>query len=256
MIDNLWHYTSIKTLDAIFSNIKTYNNREYIVLRAGYFMNMNDPFDSRYVLNEIAKIQDVKVCDSEIPEELSAVGIPYIISFSTESDKLPMWNMYGDNGNGCALVFSKNEVEESLKKYQSIGDDKQKCEMKKCFMRYAPCEYMESEAVEVWYDNFTKENKNHDVCCVAYIIKNPDYKYEKEYRVVFLREQSELIGPTFLEAWIPVSALKCVVAGPCVSKEMIKKVIGNKDIKVCSSRVSYTNTPQRVPPILLGKKSQ
>ena len=64
---------------------------------------MNDPEEGKELLRflsdkELNLLDLCKINDSNI----------YLSCFTTEIDNLPMWSMYGNDGNGCCLVFKKD----------------------------------------------------------------------------------------------------------------------------------------------------
>lgn len=248
----LYHYTSLETLHNILENQKDGN----IILRAGYFMNMNDPFDCRYFLNEVNKFlgsRQYEVTEKDIEKVILDFGIPYFISFSSNQDSLPMWKMYGDNGRGCALVFSEEDMINLVPKFQDIGDIHQRVEMKRCFCKYLNCHYWGKNKIHSYIKtNFLDKQKHmleRDDCLNSYCIKHKSYAYENESRIVLLRGESDKIEQNYLEFLIPLSTIKYIDLGPCANKSLYKKIVPKELFdKIRESQIPYTDSSLKTSP--------
>lgn len=259
-MDMLYHYTKVETLYKIISN--EYNGN--IRLRANFFMNMNDPYDCRYLISEISRLASIdknqKHNKDDFQDAIKKVGIPYFISFSSKGDNLPMWKMYGDNGHGVVLGFDKEEIKESIKHFQNLCDNKDRLIALKCFCKLYDCKYWnENEIKEQFGDEYSKtlkvlkENAKKDVVAVSYLVKSPYYQYEDETRIVFLYAPSNRIAPDYINFYIPINSIKIIKAGPCVDSEYVRAFVPDclKD-KVEKSDIPYTDRPRYVSPDLFN----
>ena len=108
----------------------------------------------------------------------------YVISFSDQRDKLPMWSLYGCKGNGVCLVFDKEKLDSAL-------DDRHKTkEVYYSLMEGPAYKYLKEKYKDSYYaegdDNSTKKfyfwfNVMLDLLGR---VKDPAYNYEKEFRII------------------------------------------------------------------------
>lgn len=256
---SLFHYTSLETLFNIFENIK----EKCITLRAGYFMNMNDPYDCRYFFKEVSEILYQKTSQSQenieniLKESMYKVGIPYFISFSDKRDSLPMWSLYGKGGHGVSIGFSRDALIKAVDNYQNIGDIHQRALAKMCFCHLYECRYWKRKDIQknfidqynVRMNVFGKMEGLNDkeVCLLSYLIKNPDYRFEKESRIIFMLTPNQRLE--YLKLYIPLNAIQRIICGPCIDKELVK-AITPPDLHQCivESKIPYTDTPQQTTP--------
>lgn len=250
----LYHYTSVETLYKIFHN----QENGYIKLRANFFMNMNDPLDCRYLINEISRLAN-KGNDSyakiNYDNAIKNAGIPYFISFSSKGDDLPMWKMYGDNGHGVVIGFDRNEIEKSTQNYQKRGAQDDILIAKQCFCKLYDCKYWNINDIktEYWDKYFRREKESlltiQDIAVISYLVKSPYYHYEDETRVVFLYTPSNKPAPDFINFHVPINSIKIIKAGPCIDVDYIKTFIPDclKE-NVLKSNIPYTDMPRYVSP--------
>ena len=81
---------------------------------------LNDRTEYKEITNlisEVGKTETIKLMDETLK------GIPFVISFSTLPDWLPMWLNYADDGRGVCLKFNKEALERNL-----IKDHQQKAQ--------------------------------------------------------------------------------------------------------------------------------
>lgn len=238
----IYHYTTIEALYGMLTN----KNNE-IVLRATNILCLNDPEEYYYgqqkvikniktvedkmKLNNderISKIFDEKDFPISINDRFSMYSqdisfLPYIISFSKESDSLPMWNMYGQNGNGISLGFERNEIFDTFR--ASKIDD----------VKYNPNDRDVVTEIEKIYSQIieTRQNRQYDIfylnrefeiLCnhIAIIFKNEAYFYEREVRMIMIKKimkdlkfkiSNGFIIP-YYEIEINKIALKEIIFGP------------------------------------------
>ncbi|ARR10780.1 DUF2971 domain-containing protein [Paenibacillus bovis] len=126
--DNLYHYTSIQGLEGIVTygcfwvtHVKFMNDSSENSYFWGVLKEVIDDFAKMHPENSVRKgfVAELnKVMD--IHTKVMNVINHYVLSFSTQSDSLSMWNYYGKNDGYC-LGFSKNEIIEVMNK---LNDDK------------------------------------------------------------------------------------------------------------------------------------
>lgn len=253
--DILYHYTSVEALFNILNN--TY--KDYIKLRASYFMNMNDPNDCIYFINELSQLiaadeTEIKQIQKRIKQGMNKAGVPYFISLSSEEDSLPMWRMYAENGHGIAIGFDSAKIEQAVRDYQRIGDKKQKALANNYFCRLYDCKYWNREEIQ---HNFLEKYKDsiysmkRETCELSYSIKNPSYDYENEYRVIFLHTKfpNEYAYPPLIEFYIPIDAISIIKVGPCCNEDFVKAIVPEELKKtVVKSIIPYRDKVVKVNP--------
>lgn len=143
----IYHYTKLDVLYSMFKNAKSGKSKEgemndgfslpskeFITFWASCAYYMNDPKELRSSfdliisklpeIEEELKIEDNKKISKWIQEQDTSFDdwlnnviftpesfAPFIISFSSRPDYLPMWSMYGQNGVGVSLCFDTEDFE-------------------------------------------------------------------------------------------------------------------------------------------------
>lgn len=150
--DILYHYTSIETLFNILKNTEKENGIEYIKLRASYFMNMNDPNDCVYFINELSELlaeDDTKrQIRKNIQQGINDAGVPYFISLSSEEDSVPMWRAYAENGHGVAIGFDKVNIKHAVNDFQNHGSESNRTLAKYCNCKFYECYYWNQDDIK------------------------------------------------------------------------------------------------------------
>ena len=214
------YYTDMATfLNGIVVN-KPEPNKE-ICLWASRYSYLNDEEELR---NGLERLKIMGAPDYLVNGLSQMHSKDHIISLSMAKDSLPMWNTYGDKGNGVMLLFDTKRL---LSIYAG---------------RLQPCFYSNSQ-----YDNniedtisYTKYGQNYwemskeqqiyvnIFLASMYVIlrKNVKYNYEKEVRIFgigseYFDETKEIhyryakgkVVPYVME-YLPKDALKGVCVGP------------------------------------------
>lgn len=261
----VFHYTNAGTLAGMLKNASKEN--DLMTFWASHVSYMNDPKEMKYGEEKIWDVLYDVESELSIPKRLRITELDkeelerfiyngsinensltnmYSISFSKSFDYLPMWNMYGQNGNGICLGFDMNVLDNFLKstkmdplakmKY-GIGEDmdnpeKAQEEVKK-WKEYVKWTYQSHKKfIEEHLEPKQKNSINRDkfIALTLYVsllarlpgqIKNPAYEYEQEFRLccrefgnkVHYRDCNGLLIP-YVEVELPLSALKLVVVGP------------------------------------------
>ena len=289
----VFHYTSAGTLIGMFKN--TSKDNAFVTFWASHISYMNDPQEKVYGTNKMLEVLKDVEDELLIPsgkriteldrEELdkfvfirntdkNSLTNMYSISFSKSFDSLPMWGMYGQNGNGICLGFDLNKLQVFL---ESQGMDP----LYK--IKYGIGEELDSpqkakEEMGAWkeYVKHVYEKSMHcieqkhifndfNIAINTYItllnfipgnIKHPAYKYEDEYRLycrelgrkVFFRDRNGLLLP-YVEVELPISALKIITLGPTADKKRqvmsVAKLLSEKDIDINSITFWASDIPYR-----------
>lgn len=226
----LYHYTSI---EALFGGIivRQPQTDKEICLWMSNCQYMNDPEELNTGIRFASDILKMSpdILEKHASEYQQIKDSLYITSFSAASDCLPMWAMYGKNGNGIALGFNKEIIEATLPN------------LYKClYVTESNKARLQSEISALIEDADPKDIENlpdsagkifiqmfaNIVNSLAFYIvscfnsKNPAYIYEQEVRSVLLTEEpakyrinNNLIIP-YIEQYFPKSALKEIWIGP------------------------------------------
>lgn len=269
----LYHYTSIEALfGGIIVKDRPNPNKE-ICLWASNCRYMNDPKEFStgirlaHEMLDIPSNESIQVASEQIKEYI------YIISFSSAVDCLPMWGMYGQNGQGLALGFDTTVIKTNfiLSKCVYATDENKKWlkeEISK--LKHVPNDWWKQLEVENILSNFFESFGN---LLGVYILlwslgKHPAYEYEKEERAIFqimkdvhnqdtqdfsepnkktikYRLRGNLIVP-YIELYLPKSALKEIWIGP--NNDMKRAVqslrtyldyMGFNEVEIKQSKVPY-----------------
>jgi len=243
--DILYHYTSIDTLEKILRNSM---NKEYILLRGTNIHYLNDRYELDFAIDIMISIakefesegkdhNDKKLSESLTRDRwrniLTWHGFKsdlYITSFSANQDSLPMWNIYGNNGNGIALGCRKCEINNTKNENSKWG---------KCYYDQEIFKANFQKFFPIIYDNLTfEENKMKASLGIAFnefsflfgILKHKSFEFEEEWRLMKDFQNLTNIGfhpsngilKPFIENKFPKIDLKKIVLGPCIDKEQSK----------------------------------
>lgn len=169
-------------------------------------------------------------------------NIPYTISFSLNEDKLLMWTMYANNGNGICLAFDENIlIKRNVYKY-AIPD----------IVLYKKDPKYYKTIVKMFYDLYIKELGGEKIINIIYqlkrkywacllmgispFIKNKAFADEAEYRItyyvegendptVFTRLTNRLNIIKYIKVKIPLDALQYIIIGPCADFARVKSLL-------------------------------
>ena len=272
----IYHYTTIEALDKII--LDTTNTDKKICLLASSYEYVNDPYEILYgfevlckYLPDVENELDIDPKD-KITEKVRASLFNlkeqtlfssdndfslYIACFSENKDCLPMWNMYGNNGNGISLGLhwaSCLFAPERLRKVM-YDDDKNSI----------------IQFLKDYYERHIKSNvRNWDMRFINSVlfryvgayIKHWKYSYEAEYRYVLHKEvitkydnghiekikfrvrNGNLIP--YCELFFPASALDRIVIGPTCNfirtenaLKMFLKARNLQGVKIIRSEVPF-----------------
>lgn len=109
--DYIYHYTNV---DALLGGLIPEDINADLCFRATNVKYMNDPEELKpdyEKIIETAKQSEVLKQGYESMQSLNyQFNDSFVISFSENEDFLPMWSMYGKDGNGVVLAFKKDEL--------------------------------------------------------------------------------------------------------------------------------------------------
>lgn len=260
----LYHYTSLEVLYSILENVDTKEvkneiNAEsdsFLILRGTDITYLNDFSEFELVPGMLAKaIKDIEdnlepsekknlssiITSSYLKEIANFFGMftVHVSSFSENSDNLPMWSTYGQEGKGVAIGFDFSKIIEWL---QSIDIDRPM--LIKCSYNHEQYKEPIQEMANEIYQKFSRKGDRISVSGIPKFeflaeyfssLKNFAYEYENEWRLIKVASESDnilkkcqmkngIIKP-YIEHNIPLDALKEIVVGPCSNIELIHKSI-------------------------------
>lgn len=297
----VFHYTNAGTLIGMLH--KTSKENPFMTFWASHVSYMNDPKEKEYGIEKLWEVLRDVENDLSIPTRLRITELDqeeldkfiylqnvredsltniYSISFSKSFDSLPMWNMYGHNGNGICLGFDLECLNEYLYSQKmeridriiyGVGEDvneplKAKEEMGS-WKKYVKDIYVKSmnffkqntdydadsvEQTEIYDINIVLNNYMALLATIPGYIKNPAYKYEEEYRLccrefgqeVHFRDCNGLLLP-YIEVKLPLNALKIVVTGPTVDNDRQMMSINKLLEKKCNNNHNITFYSSEIP---------
>lgn len=227
----VYYYTDMATfLNGIVVN-KPKPNKE-ICLWASRYSYLNDEEELR---NGHERLKLMGAPDYLVEGLSQMHSKDHIISLSMAKDSLPMWNTYGDKGNGVMLVFDTKRL---LSHYAG---------------RLQPCFYSESQydnniedtiSNSKFGQNYLKMNKEqqiyvHIFIASMYVIlrKNEKYNYENEVRIFgigseYFDETKEIhyryakgkVVPFVME-YLPKDVVIGVCIGPTAEYDLSSKAL-------------------------------
>ena len=176
----------------------------------------------------------------------------YVISFADQGDTLPMWSLYGKNGNGLCLVFDKDKVNNFLDDYHKVNRVYYSLDTMPVY------DYLVDKYRKYYYEKDTNPIlKKIGLIISAFLglsgkVKNAAYSFEQEYRLiefvideddlkkwpiqlkedniqpvmrsdyisgVKVRVQNGLMIP-YVEIRLPIECLSSVIIGPSINQKL------------------------------------
>lgn len=302
-----YHYTSLDTLLKMLDGVQ---NEEFMIHASDIFA-MNDPTEFRYgykkmleYLPEIEKELNIhedryklssywdsnrqspfdsdRWYDFHIHLMKTFIQYPFVIAFSCHKDFLPLWRMYGTNGQGVALGFDTRSYV-----IQAIAGKKTRCSISTHidfgFPRSIDVVYgavsddstaaqiAKSEYLHYWesVQHLTNEDefgerKAHALTRMmmlgASLIKHKAYEYEAESRIIKIPTDTQNNAQNikfkkglkdnqipYIEIGMPIKDLKEIVIGPCADFELVQQVltIKMKQKGIKNVKISKSDVPYR-----------
>ncbi|MCQ2111728.1 MAG: DUF2971 domain-containing protein [Bacteroidaceae bacterium] len=281
--DFLYHYTTIENWHNILGTLSEENK---LIFYASDVFSLNDPkevfigydlitqlikqveqeidSDRNVGIGELLEQNDGQTKLIEIfKEAIPGINIrSFVISFSNIRDFMPMWSMYGKNGNGIVIKYNKSELQnlgilEKVVYVHESGNgitlNTADLDMLKCYFKKA---YLLICKEYVNWDELHKLQFFAMLCAyVCPMVKHDAYKYEDEERILLVNAADKNIKfrvsssgniIPYKECPLPVSAITEIIIGPCCDFDVVERVLrmelanyGIKNIKITQSTVPY-----------------
>lgn len=165
--EKLYHYTTLENLKLILKKRQ---------LKFGKLPKMND-INERHkdiyisISNKTSILSDYSF--RKIRHELNSIkqisltqdGLKFGFAISA------MWGHYGDNGNGCCIVFRKKTIEEVCKQKKYLFNSI-------CYKEQAQPILYEKNKYRTIHNYLNLESKS------LFFTKTSDWSYEQEYRII------------------------------------------------------------------------
>ena len=245
-IKTFYHYTTMKALVEGIIVEDPIPNKE-ICMWATHCAYMNDSMEVQIGIDAIVDFfynQQKKIYQGllkDIYRKSFEKGISnqwryrFIISFSKETDSLPMWKMYSDSGRGIAIEFFRDG-------FPLTDKDK-----------LLQCYYAKTNLLRML--DSTGIDKNVAYAYIPSVMKNKAYKYEKEIRLIGIFENEEELyrvknGITipYKKVYFPKTQIKSITIGPSIDKKIaetsLKRLLckrGFDHVIIKHSKIPYRN---------------
>lgn len=262
----VYHYTTIETLYNILASYKEAEDKEHFTFWASNALEQNDSeelkFDYKDLREAILKVEKEKeengislshkrlsnavkwgwlngMSTQEAVYEINRLlkdqsQAPYTLSFSYQEDKLLMWSIYANRGNGICLAFNEKELNSLQTGMMCVSDS----------VKYDKNTDNLTNIVGLLYDAYLKSfekdkkvllNKVNEegttyqrmmLGLISPFIKNKAFEDEKEWRLIFYKNKeakifTRLTGNQnvihYVKVGLPISALKKIIVGPCAN---------------------------------------
>ena len=243
----LYHYTTIEALMSML-HLPTGAEKDAIIATKesgeGYYLTFHAT-DARMMNDKMEHQMVLEIIDKRISPELSkklafetiAVGTPYVISFCSERDYLPMWEIYAQKNHGVCLKFDFST--ENITTLKSLNQNNV---LSSADIEFGPCEYKTRKElinhiqeylseVEDEYNSLppTQISKQYPLKALYQYgarCKNKEWEYEKEYRLIlwhnFCETKAGRFGVcTYRTVNIPLRFLKEIMIAPCNNQDLV-----------------------------------
>ena len=273
----VYHYTTIETLYNILASYKEAEDKEHFTFWASNALDQNDSeelkFDYDDLREAILKVEKEKeengislshkrlsnavnwgrfngMSSLETVYEINRLvkdqsQAPFTLSFSRQEDKLLMWSIYANRGNGICLAFHE-------KKLKSLSTGMM---CTSGIVRYDQNNDYLPNIVSLLYDAYLKSFEGDDIISlnkvfdegttylrmmlglISPFIKNKAFEDEKEWRIAFYKNKetnifTRLTGNQnivhYVKVGLPISALSKIIVGPCVNYNNVVDLLQNE----------------------------
>lgn len=230
----IYHYTSIRSLpdllhtpNDIESNFIEDNGNNldygyYMDFHAGDINLMNDTLENKLVKNIFKKISYHLRSSAEYAQWIH--GKLYAVSFSTESDYIPLWRIYAAENSGICLKFQYNAIEDAVKNINNntfVNIQAGLCQYLSKTEFKNKLQIVLSEIASANNESSTSGwHKLNDAFVQSAFCKLRAFEYEKEYRLAaFVNSDCHIkqgkygLSP-YYPIKIPMRLLKEIIIGP------------------------------------------
>ena len=189
---SLYHYTRLSTIqDLLTPNNKDKDKDKNINLRLYNTEYMNDPEEGAFFSNYL-DFDNKEIMDKEISKS-------FIISLTENKDSIPNWSTYGDDHKGVSIGINVNIENSSstIDETVTIGENNVFVEEAKLYKVFYydenkkdedKLEYILIQKMKEYLDVDREKDLLKEILYefskIKYLVKDNDYSYEKEYRII------------------------------------------------------------------------
>lgn len=270
----VYHYTTIETLYNILASYKEAEDKEHFTFWASNALEQNDSeelkFDYDDLRKAILKVEKEKeengislshkrlsnainlgwfngMSSQETVYEINRLvkdqsQAPFTLSFSRQEDKLLMWSIYANRGNGICLAFNEKKLKSLSTGMMCTSGN----------VRYDQNNDYLTNIVSILYDAYLKSFEKDETVLLNKVyyegttylrmmlglispyIKNKAFADEKEWRIVFHKNKetnifTRLTGNQniihYVKVGLPISSLKKIIVGPCACYDKTRDIL-------------------------------
>lgn len=244
----LYHYTTIEALTKML-HVPDETEKHFIEVNKesgyGYYLSfhatdaymMNDRMEHKLILDIVDQIipENLK---SIYDTEIASVGRPYIVSFCSERDYIPMWRGYAQNNVGVCLQFDLSE--DNIDVLKTVNADR---EIFRDYICFGKCKYRKASSltaklrtligdIEKEYQSLPdgQISKNYPFLKLhkeAILYKGSEWSYEKEWRLSWWSNHNKTksgkygIAP-YQDVKIPLRFLKEILIAPSNDQDLVQ----------------------------------
>ena len=244
----LYHYTTIDALtkmlhmpSAIEKDIIKVNDESgygyYLSFHATDAYMMNDRMEHKLILDIVNQVIPEKL-KTQYFSELVSVGKPYVVSFCSERDNLPMWKAYAQNNAGVCLQFDLSE--ENINVLRKVNAD---IEIFSDYICFDECKYIDATDIETMLrlqiadieteykglqdGQLSKNYPFRNLYKEAILYKGREWSYEREWRLIWWCNQSKTKSgkygiTSYQDVKIPLRFLKEIIISPSNDQDLVQ----------------------------------
>lgn len=244
----LYHYTTIEALmkmlhvpDETEKNLIEVNKESgygyYLSFHATDAYMMNDRMEHKLILDIVDQVipENLK---SKYDSEIASVGRPYVVSFCSERDYIPMWRAYAQDKVGVCLRFDLSE--ENIAVLKTINEDR---EIFRDYICFGECKYKNTPALTAKLNAQIKDvekeyqslldgqiSQNYPFLNLykdAILYKGCEWSYEKEWRLIWWCNHNKIKSgkygvASYQDIKLPLRFLKEILIAPSNDQQLVQ----------------------------------
>ena len=208
--DNFYHYTNLETLSKLLNaSKKKLDKKEGITLRLYNTDYMNDPMEGSFLYETIFNKTSLRKKITDLEEQFEIVSHSFIssLTFKNSKDELPLWRMYGKNGQGVVLGFQglsqinqETEITNKPLSFESNEEDKKYINQPAQLYKVI---YLNKDLLKDMEKNKESDFSDQELCI---ILLNEINKYLSELSNLFSGQQTNDLEDKYkeLEELVPL----------------------------------------------------
>ena len=198
---------------------------------------MNDRMEHKLILDVVDQMisQELK---SKYESEIASIGKPYVVSFCSERDYIPMWRAYAQGNVGVCLKFDLSE--ENINELRVVNADR---EIFTDYICFGECQYADASEIKVILKTLIAEvekeyqglqdgqlSQNYPFLNLykkAILYKSRGWSYEKEWRLIWWCNQNKTKSgkygiSSYQDIKVPLRFLKEIIISPSNDQDLVQ----------------------------------